>query len=385
MMVGFIASLAFAVLIASAQGTVPKGLTTFFDAEACPTGWSELATSKGRLVVSVAEGSHAGITVNSPINGTQEPTHTHSYSAQASLPEKDVAAIDCCNDQGAHHADYKVAGNLNPSASGHPFVTMVLCTIAEEDTGGSVPFGTIAYFDPIVETCPSGWGSVESLKGRVIVPAYTSAGGQRFSSNPALSSGEDRKHAHNYTAAFTSTSVSYEGVEGCCNHNTAAAGEVVVSGESSETTENIPYVQLLTCESQAPTFNSSGLPEGSMLFNTVSCPPGWNVSFDLSGRFPVSLPYNARPGSSFGSGTSLPQDASAVPSHAHSWQDSIKAPSTGVGLASGCCGHGYAAAAQYNFAGNASQESTGMPYVMMALCKRVASSAAHLQEKVRLI
>ena len=73
---------------------------------------------------------------------------------------------------------------------------------------------------------------------------------------------------------------------------------------TSPSSSNLPYIQLLTCVSINKTFEAD-FPVGAMLFNEISCPPGWNVSLTVSGRFPVALPVNGLPGATFG-GPSLP-------------------------------------------------------------------------------
>jgi hypothetical protein len=66
--------------------------------------------------------------------------------------------------------------------------------------------------------------------------------------------------------------VSYAGVDGCCNGNPAANGEYTIAGNSSEASSGLPYIQLLTCLSQAPTFDAK-FPGSTLLFNEVGCPP----------------------------------------------------------------------------------------------------------------
>jgi hypothetical protein len=52
---------------------------------------------------------------------------------------------------------------------------------------------------------------------------------------------------------------------------------------------NVPYIQLLACVAGIPTFDS-GLPQAALLFNSVACPPGFNVSLAGAGRFLVANP-----------------------------------------------------------------------------------------------
>lgn len=99
----------------------------------------------------------------------EDRTHTHTFSTTAALPEKDVAAIGCCNNQGASHDEYPVSGVAAASASGLPFTQLPLCKL-DADTPDPVAFGTIAFFDPALTACPDGWTPVDEANGRVLVP-----------------------------------------------------------------------------------------------------------------------------------------------------------------------------------------------------------------------
>jgi hypothetical protein len=59
-----------------------------------------LVTAQGRLIVSVADPSQSGITVGKPLSDQEDRVHSHGYSSSLNLPQKDVAAIGCCNNQG---------------------------------------------------------------------------------------------------------------------------------------------------------------------------------------------------------------------------------------------------------------------------------------------
>ncbi len=57
------------------------GFTTFFDAQACPTGWSTINPAQGRLLVSVTDPGQAGVTVGVPLRDAEDRTHTHRYES----------------------------------------------------------------------------------------------------------------------------------------------------------------------------------------------------------------------------------------------------------------------------------------------------------------
>ena len=201
--------------------------------------------------------------------------------------------------------------------------------------------------------------------GRILVPGYEQ--GSAIPNNAtSLASGEDRQHSHDFSINIPTTDVSYAGAEGCCDSGPANYETLSLASTAESESANIPYIQLLTCVSQAMTFNSS-FPADAMLYSSISCPPGWDVVNEVSGRFLVALPDGGAPGASFG-GDSVPSTGATNPSHDHDIVGELTLPSVGVGLASGCCGSGYAAAATYNFHGSTSQNSEMLPY-MIPLCR----------------
>lgn len=345
---------------------MPRGLVTWYDSEDCSNGWSELPSALGRLVVSVVDAEAVGVTVNQALGDREDRTHIHSYSTQATFPQKDVAAIGCCNNQGAQHGAYNILNNVSAQTSSYPFTQLKLCRLDQDNTD-PVAFGTVAYFDPDFGQCPDGWQAFSESKGRILVPAYKDGGAVTSSATP-LQSGEDRHHNHDFSTSFTATSVSYAGVEGCCNSGPSAAGTIDVAGTTSSESNGLPYVQLLTCISVVDTFNSS-FPSGALAFNAVQCPPGWNVSIDVAGRFLVAANDGALVGASFG-GSSLAADGSSNPTHTHAFSGEVATNSAGVGLASGCCGSGYAANGVYSYDGVSQATELDLPYLMLALCGR---------------
>jgi len=72
-------------------------------------------------------------------------------------------------------------------------------TQQKDDTGGSIPTGTIAFFN--LSNCPSGWSEYTALRGRYAV-GLPSGGTLELTRGTALSNGENRavgKHNHSFT------------------------------------------------------------------------------------------------------------------------------------------------------------------------------------------
>jgi len=343
---------------------IPTGFITFFQGDECPDGWFELDTAQGRLIISVSDPEQAGITVNSPLADQEDRIHTHTYETQFTLNEKQIAAIGCCNDQGAAHGSYPISGKLNTSTSGLPFIQLILCQISEA-TLDAVPFGTIAYFSPTVSQCPDNWKSFDGANGRFIIPGYSGEGVIPSEAEP-LASGQDILHGHAFQINITTNEASYAGIDGCCNSGPAADGSYTTDVNGDPVSSGLPYIQLLTCVSQDPTFNSS-FPPGTLLYNEVGCTNGWNSTDDVAGRFVVALPENGVPGATFGTNSFRPGESDS-PFHDHTYSGSVTTSSTGVGLASGCCGGGYVMNQAYYFDGVTSSDAVDLPYMSVPMC-----------------
>lgn len=351
---------------------VPQGFVTFFSTDRCPAGWTEVPQLKGRLIVSVTNPAVAGVAVNTPLKDQEERTHTHSWNTFVDLPQKQVAAIGCCNNQGAAHDKYPVSGNFDDTPSGYPMTQMVACRLSQPNND-PVAFGTVGFFDASVVACPPDWEPFSEGNGRIVVPGYRN-GGPQPSVAPPLVSGEDRQHRHYYNASFKTVEVSYEGIAGCCNNGPAASGTVRIQDVAQSTSTGLPYLQMLTCVSEVETFNTT-LPQGALAFNSLKCPTGWVLDMAHRGRMLVANPDGGEAGASFG-GRSLGADAAVEPHHLHTFKGSFATRSTGVGLASGCCGHGYVADQEYTFDGVSSDVATRLPYVMVPLCTRATETIA---------
>lgn len=374
-----ILSLLGLIMIAGHVYAIPHGFTAFFDSDACPSGWGELNVAQGRLIVSTTVPSNAGITVNQPLSDQEDRQHNHAFSAVVNVPEKEVAAIGCCNNQGAHHGDYSVNNNTFSSHSNYPFSQLLLCTFQGHNDTNPVAYGTIGYFDPDVGGCPDNWSTMTDANGRILIPGYAQGGSMQNNAS-SLRSGEDRQHSHSFSIDFPVTDVSYAGAGGCCDSGPASHEDLTVATTTDSTSTGLPYVQLLTCVNQVPTFNHT-FPADALTFSSINCPPGWDVVNEVSGRFLVALPANGSPGASFG-GDSIPSASTANPSHNHHVAGELNLPSVGVGLASGCCDHGYVGAGTYGYSGDTESVSELLPYTMVPLCRSSLDSGrgSHLRK-----
>lgn len=352
-------------------GYAPVGLTTFFSTEDCPTNWYELESAKGRLILSVVQPSQSGTTYGTALNNAEDPTHTHTYSVDVDIEYKEISADDCCDSQGACAQTYNIKNTTQPSSSGVPFTQLKLCTLNATDSTISIPFGTVAFFDPSIQQCPTNWTLFSESNGRFIVPGWE-VKGTTTSDAPALSgSGTSPTHSHQINSTQNTidiSDVSYAGIAGCCNDNIGESGTVPVLGDTDSDSPNIPYIQLLTCISQENTLKTTNLPTSAHLFNTVGCPHGWNVDLTVAGRFLVALPAQGVAGAAFG-GDSMPAHYTGPAGvHTHNFQGEFTTSDCEIGLISGCCADGYARNQQYSFEGITNSGNVNLPYLSTPFC-----------------
>lgn len=367
-------ALVLAAAVAQA-GPISVGFTTFFTTPACPSGWEIVAP--GRVVVSVVNMSDAGVTVNQPLGDQEDRAHTHSAETTVTLPEKSIAAIADDNKQAAMHGTFPFAAALNAHGSGYPFTQLPLCRYTGTAGNFSAGFGTVAHFTSDVNRCPAGWTASVGYTGRILMPGF-GEGGAVSNSAPPLTSGEDRKHTHVYATSFETTPVAFAGIAGCCNRQPAGQGTVAVAGTSSEASTGLPYLQMLTCTNEEPTFEAS-MPPGALLFHELRCPPGWSITDTIAGRMLASLPVGGMPGASFGGSSIEPGPSPPTPVHDHIVSGNITLPPASVMLDSGGDAHGYAKTATYSVSAPSHDAAAGLPYTMLPMCQQNADKERNQQ------
>jgi hypothetical protein len=178
---------------------------------------------------------------------------------------------------------------------------------------------------------------------------------------------EDRVHVHTYTTQIDVGSTSYVGIDDCCNDSPAPTGTYTATGSSDAGATGLPYIQLLTCMSQAPTFNTT-MPNGAVVLSpSIGCQTGWELASYLSGRYLVALPENGQPGAEFGARSLLANATEAGPAQ-HPFSGAVDLNVNDVGLASGCCAGGYAASGETPFASTTDPAISHLPFIMVPAC-----------------
>jgi hypothetical protein len=228
---------------------------------------------------------------------------------------------------------------------------------------GAVGFVRGAY-------CPDGWELHHAARGRFLVPrgGGFDAGAVTATGTP-LTASEDRVHDHALSASVTLDSTSFVGVAGGGNGSPAEARTLAIASTTDRVSAGIPYVQLLVCKKTTPAPAAARpLPAGLLqFFDAESCPSGWSRPDAPRGRHLVGLPAGAAPGATFGG---APLSVGEERLHSHPVSATLDPPSTGIALASGCCGGGYAAHKSYAIAASSTLGSAGLPTLHLLMCRK---------------
>ncbi len=237
-----------------------------------------------------------------------------------------------------------------------------VCMVGTCSAADALPVGALAWFN--TGNCPAGWAAESTVIGRTIVPSDPAGAGQ--TDGVPLAPGEDRVHSHGITGSATTGAVSFAGIVGCCNSGLSAAGTWDVTGSALPASSGIPYVQLRACKkTTAITFGSA--PASLIAFiDGATCPASWSSITDAIHRFIVGTPVGGTTGAPFGGVWGS--------SHAHSVSADIPLPGHGVGLASGCCGGGFASAGTLGFNGASDASASAFPSVQRVACAASATS-----------
>jgi hypothetical protein len=108
---------------------VPSGSLAFYEASACPSGWTPAIAEKGRFIVGRMSGVSAGQTNGSAaLAAGEDRTHVHDLSGDVTVPGHELAiANGCCYSQTGRMGAHAYAFATDPGSSGVPFVELLGC------------------------------------------------------------------------------------------------------------------------------------------------------------------------------------------------------------------------------------------------------------------
>jgi hypothetical protein len=325
-------------------------------AGACPPGYTELSAAQGRLLLLVGDALQAGDAAGFPLSDAEDRGHAHLVSGSFDFPSKHVASTGGANFDGAKRGAQPLVAFLNISAaapSGYPFAQFAVCRYSAflGAPPPVLPSGGLSLWDPATTAagCPAGSAPLPAAVAGRILAVSNASGASVAGGAAALEPGGDVAHAHAFSATVSLDSLDFAGIVGCCDDDPTSDGAKSMSAVSGAGGTALPHLSVLACN----TTNASApaaLPAGALLLSTAGapCPAGWApLAAALAGRLVVGTPPFGVPGRTFG-GAPLPPDASAwAPSHTHAFEVTVETNPAGIGLAKGCCAHGYGAAGTY--------------------------------------
>ncbi len=108
--------------------TAPPGIVLFASDDTCPVGWSPLDIARGRLIVAAATGGDVGVTVGNPLGDREDRSHRHNVRLQLTLAQKNIAAANGPNQDGAAPGLHDATFLSAPATSRLPFRQLLACT-----------------------------------------------------------------------------------------------------------------------------------------------------------------------------------------------------------------------------------------------------------------
>jgi cysteine-rich repeat protein len=231
----------------------PDGAILFFDAPACPAGWTALARANGRFVVPLPEGGTPGAVFGTPLLDGELPLHAHDFSLDLVLPECRLAALGGGNDGPLNKGTYPLANRTTEVSAAPPYVQFLICQAEpqlpppehREVREVPVPAGTIAFFD--AEECPVGWSRSAPLEGRFLLGLIDGAAPLLTEGGEPLGPGEVRAHTHPISEVVSVPDHSVALASGCCYNQTGCDGDYDVSGSTAAASSDLPYIALRAC------------------------------------------------------------------------------------------------------------------------------------------
>jgi hypothetical protein len=361
-----------AVVVAQSSQAVPKGTVAFFSSaggQGCPSGWKEAQYAAGRLILATTNGSKIQISSGAALGDQQVPTHTHTYSGNASVDYKSTASAGG-SDKGVGAAgSYGTSGTSEGADTDLPFVQYLVCEFFAGQSGDAMPYASVAFFN--LSACPVKWATMDYFDGRFILA--TPAQGKSGSSTTLAWSGyTDPGHGHTYSG---SVSVGSKGFVwgGGANHDIAAPGSQPVSGNLAANTDPVvPFVTLLACQKQQ-LGEGEGLPLGLTLFVSAStCPDNWGTTPAAPGRFFVGITAAGTQGAAFGGAPMLPNETTRP--HAHWVNGSIDISEHDTDLTTTWHNLHLGKKGTWAYTTLSNAGSVSLPYVMLEACTYIGNA-----------
>jgi len=360
---------------------------------ACPSGYIELAESKGRAILSTPDDKF-GTTAGSAYTTPSVRTHTHKTSSlcvaegTGFIASASVAGSRrSLSPQNANKiCDSDNSGSATGASTGYAYAFFRACVA--NLTEQHVPVNTIAHFAPTVKSCPLGWSRYTNANGRFAIPLTsaqrTKSGVVKSNSAAMADSGGSGIGYHNH-----GLSVKYKfpgtTINSCCDsiihveHADVTDKQFTINGATAyenPLSNEVPWISLLTCiaTEDTETVITSPPPKGSLIYIASElCPSGYTeVGTSYEGRIILHTPQGQSDGVKFGGSPVVPPNGI---SHTHIVKGStlnIVGVTTSVNDGNGQKKGYVLGDEQLGIGDFTSQEKdSNLPYIAISLCERV--------------
>jgi len=223
----------------------PTGAISLYLATDCPSGWKAYDDAAGRTLIAQVADPHTA--VGMPLARNETRAHHHDASVGVDFPTVSyVGVAGSGNDSltpGGHFAASIATADGDAVL---PYVQFLACKKVAAPGAARVPSGLLAYYD--APACPSGWSPApDAIVGRIAIGVPTGGTpGQTFGGAP-LTSGEVRTHTHAISSTLAAAGHGIALLSGCCGGGYGASGDRALTGATSPSTVDLPYLQLRGC------------------------------------------------------------------------------------------------------------------------------------------
>lgn len=216
---------------------VPPGMVSYFDASACPEGWSPLAAAQGRTIVGMAEEGMLLGQVGTPLGDVEDRTHSHTVNP----PSTNTTS------SGDHtHNTASQAFNTGSTSVAHTHSIPALTGDTDDDTHNHRTINGSSTYDVNGNATIALGTSWSNPPGIHVISGN--------GSNSRYTNNDTHDHAVTTNASNTggATSTSHNHSVSVPQQSTTSAGSHshsvdIAAVASSSTSSTMPYLQLLAC------------------------------------------------------------------------------------------------------------------------------------------
>jgi len=107
---------------------LPAKLHSYFNLDACPSGWNPATATEGRILVALPPQAPADMPFGGdPITSPDVRTHTHLFSATLVTSPHGVSAPDNIGPFYGKNGSYPISGESDPAAIDVPIISLLHC------------------------------------------------------------------------------------------------------------------------------------------------------------------------------------------------------------------------------------------------------------------